>query len=218
MRDRKDVSSNEVSQMSNGISATGTCHEGHPLKHVKGFSSLSPNMPKLVKQPEEMQTQSHHQGCNRPGSCPSLEEEDIDNPVIPSLNANSSPKDNMLLGSAKYPTLHPAGDKLDSAPESQQISQVSKLFLSIDNMDNSLELNPTAVGQFSLENFTDFGLLKKRSVGTGLIGSKISWHRTCRLWNMTGLGSQMHQQPLHISAQVQIPFWIPIILSPSSKT
>lgn len=62
-RDRKDVSPNEVSQMSNGISATETCHEGHPLKRVKGFSSLSPNVPKLVKQPEEVQTQSHHQGC-----------------------------------------------------------------------------------------------------------------------------------------------------------
>lgn len=154
--DRKDGSPNEVSELSNGIPAKEPCHEGHPLKRVKAFSSLSQNLPNVAALLEDGQTPPQGQDCRRPGSNPNLGREGIDTFLGSVDNPNSSLKDMILLGSAKDPTPDLASKTLHSSPDSQRVSQGTKLFPSVNSMDISLELDPTTVRQFSLEDYVDF--------------------------------------------------------------
>ena len=155
-RDLNDGLPSEASLISNGVTVTETHHEDHPLKRVKRFSLPSPKAPKSVKLLGIEQTPSHHQDGYTPGFCPSPEKESIHSSLILYFNANSSPKESTLLGSVKDPTSHLAGDMLDSSRGLERISEGSKLFPPINNMDISLELDPDTLGQFSLENYADF--------------------------------------------------------------
>jgi hypothetical protein len=142
--------------MSDGVPVTEAYHENHPLKRIKACSSLFLNASKSVEQLEAEQKPSHDQECHRPGSCPSLEGEGIQNSLISYFNANSFSKESTILGSAKDPTSHLPDDMLDSSLGLERISEGSKLFPSINNMDISLELDPDTLGQFSPETYMDF--------------------------------------------------------------
>jgi hypothetical protein len=65
-------------------------------------------------------------------------------------------KDRTLVSRAKDPTPYLPGTTVNSAPDLKRLSEGSKLFPSIHNMDISLELDPTTVGEVSIENDTDF--------------------------------------------------------------
>jgi hypothetical protein len=113
-------------------------------------------MTNVAKLLDDKQTTSHDQDCGKPGSRQSLEEEIARTSLIPFVNPNGSVKDRKLHDRAKDLSSNMAGDMVDSSPSSQQISQGSKLFPSTDNMDISLELDSTTLGQFALENYIDF--------------------------------------------------------------
>jgi len=106
----------------------------------------------LVKQLEDAQTSLSIQDCQRPSANPSPEEESAHISLIPFANINGFLDYTTPLDNFRDPAMLLAGNISGSFQGSQRISEGSKLFPSIDNMDINLELDAAAVGQFSIEN------------------------------------------------------------------